>query len=41
MVEIVILWQRIPPSQKEYYKKLEEDQQRLHRMQLEKWMKVS
>ncbi|XP_044153818.1 nucleolar transcription factor 1 [Bufo gargarizans] len=39
MVEIGSRWQRISPSQKEYYKKLAEDQQRVYRMQLETWMK--
>ncbi|KAG8566501.1 hypothetical protein GDO81_013275 [Engystomops pustulosus] len=39
MVEIGSRWQRISPAQKEYYKKLAEDQQRVYRTQLETWMK--
>ncbi|XP_069809823.1 nucleolar transcription factor 1 isoform X2 [Dendropsophus ebraccatus] len=39
MVEIGSRWQRISPSQKEYYKKLAEDQQRVYRTQLDTWMK--
>ncbi|PIO23861.1 hypothetical protein AB205_0047380 [Aquarana catesbeiana] len=39
MVEIGSRWQRISPSQKDFYKKQAEDQQRVYRMQLENWMK--
>ncbi|XP_073539379.1 nucleolar transcription factor 1 isoform X2 [Phyllobates terribilis] len=39
MVEIGSRWQRISPSQKEFYKKLAEDQQRVYRVQLDTWMK--
>ncbi|XP_075702128.1 nucleolar transcription factor 1 [Rhinoderma darwinii] len=39
MVEIGSRWQRISLNQKDYYKKLAEDQQRIYRVQLETWMK--
>ncbi|XP_053555988.1 nucleolar transcription factor 1 [Bombina bombina] len=39
MVEIGSRWQRISPAQKDYYKKLAEEQQRIYRSQLETWMK--
>lgn len=39
MVEIGSRWQRISPSQKEYYKKLAEDQQRAYKLQLDTWIK--
>ncbi|CAH2302674.1 nucleolar transcription factor 1 isoform X1 [Pelobates cultripes] len=39
MVEIGSRWQRISPSQKEYYKKVAEEQQRAYRLQLDSWMK--
>ncbi|OCT60030.1 nucleolar transcription factor 1-B isoform X1 [Xenopus laevis] len=39
MVEIGSRWHRISPTQKDYYKKLAEDQQRLYRTQFDTWMK--
>nr|XP_032647430.1 nucleolar transcription factor 1 isoform X1 [Chelonoidis abingdonii]XP_032647431.1 nucleolar transcription factor 1 isoform X1 [Chelonoidis abingdonii]XP_032647432.1 nucleolar transcription factor 1 isoform X1 [Chelonoidis abingdonii] len=39
MVEIGSRWQRISPSQKDYYKKMAEEQQKQYKMHLEIWLK--
>uniref|UniRef100_A0A452GFE4 Nucleolar transcription factor 1 n=1 Tax=Gopherus agassizii TaxID=38772 RepID=A0A452GFE4_9SAUR len=39
MVEIGSRWQRISPSQKDYYKKMAEEQQKQYKMLLEIWLK--
>ncbi|XP_044855202.1 nucleolar transcription factor 1 isoform X3 [Mauremys mutica] len=39
MVEIGSRWQRISPGQKDYYKKMAEEQQKQYKMHLEIWLK--
>lgn len=41
MVEIGSRWQRVSQGQKDYYKKMAEEQQKQYKMHLEIWLKVS